>query len=407
MKTITIAISTIFIIFLLAASIYFGILENNNPSEKNYIKEDNQTIKENYNNNTETDNQDKKNENIEKFVFIEEGTFSTCKYCVEVASILNDILKSTNYPIYYISMIKENEIAEKRIEDDYNIAAYPTVFIDGGYKVVYGAKEKSVYEQKILESYNRKKSNILTNLTAEIDTDTNEININCKITNYENQTYNGYLKIYLTEIISTKWQDYNGNAYHYGFIDFITQEEIKIDSNSSINLNDTIKNNDLDPENLKLFAVVFNKNPMSKFSNPKEFGGENNNIFNAYFVDSLDATNIIEDGNTPPAIGINNPQQGKIHVFNKVIGKTQFRNTFVFGKTTIKVIAEDDQEISKVDFFIDDKLITSDSTSPYEYTINKIGVFRNIIRKHTITVKAYDNTGKTNEDSMQIYAFFL
>ena len=82
-------------------------------------------------------------------------------------------------------------------------------------------------------------------------------------------------------------------------------------------------------------------------------------------------------------------------------------NIGLIGRTNVIAVAEDDSKITKVEFYIDGELLSTDTESPYEYSFRKIGFFRNIIRRHTITVKAYDDDGKTSQASREVLAFYL
>lgn len=353
-------------------------------------------------NDNETDN----NKNQTRFVFIEEGTFTTCKFCVDVADILHDLYKSADYPIYYVSMIREIDNAKNRLENAYNIHAYPTVFIDGGYKVVYGKKDKSVFTSRINEALDRSRPLLYVNVTALWNQTNNKITVSGTIKNMENTSYSGFLKVYLTEIVSTDWTDYDGVKYKFAFLEYLLEDDIELGVNDSYDFTETFDDTGFDPENLKIFEVVFNSESEVKVSNPTVDGGEGNNTFNAYYVDGVDSADVVEGGNTPPDVGITIPQQGKIHIFGNPILDRQFSNTFLIGRITVEVHAEDDGGISKVEFYIDGELKSTDGSAPYEYEIRKIGIFRNLIRKHTITVIAYDNTDKTSDDSREVIAFF-
>jgi hypothetical protein len=373
--------------------------DDNNGDDNNDGNDGNETNGDN----NETDN----DKSQTRFVFIEEGTFTTCKFCVEVADILHDLYKSADYPIYYVSMIREIDNAKNRLENDYNIHAYPTVFIDGGYKVVYGLKDKSVFISRINEALERNRPILYVNLTAIWNQNNSEITMSGVVENMENTSYNGFLKVYLTEIVSTDLTDYDGIKYKFAFQEFLLENDVELGVNESYNFTKTFDDAGFDPENLKIFAVVFNSDSIEKVSNPPDDGGDGSNTFNAYYVDGVYTADVVEGGNTPPDVGITIPQPGKIHIFGNKIFDRQFSNTFIIGRITVEVHAEDDGGISKVEFYIDGALISIDNSAPFECEIRKIGTFRNLIRKHTITVKAFDDTGKTSDDSIEVFTFFL
>ena len=70
--------------------------------------------------------------------------------------------------------------------------------------------------------------------------------------------------------------------------------------------------------------------------------------------------------------------------------------------------AEDDSGIEKVEFYIDGNLVGEDTTEPYEYSFRKIKLFKRFVRRHTISVIAYDNEGETGtSDNIEVITFWL
>jgi len=413
MKNAVKLIAVLIVAILLISSIYvvFFSINEEKPSDDesddtNDDEPDDDNNKPDGSKDNETDDGNG-DQTIQNYAFIEEATFTTCEYCVDVSKIIHELYESKDYPVYYVSMIRENEIAKKRLEDEYNIVAYPTVFIDGGYNVVYGKKDKSVYQTRINDALKRDKPEILVNVTAEYEENASEISIKGYAQNLDTEEYNGLLRVYLTEIISTKWRDNTGNAYHFAFLDFPIDKDISVSLNKTYEFSIEIDSSDLDAENLKIFAVVFSSKSVEKYSDPKEDGGNDENSFNAYYVDGVASADVVEGGNTPPAVGISIPQQGMFYFRGNPVFGSKLRNTFIFGKTTVTAVAEDDGEIVKVEFYIDDELVKTDERSPYKYSFNKIGLFRSIIRKHTIKVIAYDDTDKKAEASIEVIALYL
>jgi len=330
-------------------------------------------------------------------VFIEEGTATWCENCPDASGILYDLYHSGNYNFYYVSMIEDmNSVANSRLYDNYNIYGFPTVYIDGGYKIFVGGGDKrSAYESAIKEAQLRTVPKIKITIKAQYDNSTDEIITEIFIENNESKTYNGYLKVYLTEIISrwvNTYKSFDGSTkpYHFGFIDFIIEKEITLSNNSNTTFSDRKKLTDfavknLVPEELMLFAVVFNSESVIKYSNPPD-----GNEFNAYYADAANATKLIQGGNLPPTVGMSLPEVGKLHLFGKPILKTLFKRTVLIGKTTIIATAEDDLGIKKVEFYIDGQLKFTDEQEPYEYSFNKVKLIKRLIRQHTLKIIAYD-----------------
>lgn len=348
-------------------------------------------------------------QDVEHFVFIEEGTRTTCKNCPNVAEILYNLYISNNYRFYYVSIVEdENSKAYDRLHQDYNVYGYPTVYIDGGYKVIIGGtQEESTFAQEIRKAESRDAPRIMVTVDVEYNNNTEELLTDVVVENYEDETYTGRLKVYLTEIRS-RWNGYDGKPYRFCFLEYIIDKDISINAGESHPVSDTRQLSDfeyanLDPENLMIIAVVFNSESKKGYSSPPD-----ENPFDAYYSDAADAAVVVEGGNLPPGVGISLPEQGRIHIRGRPILKN-FRllsNTILIGKTTITAYAEDESGIDRVEFYINGELIHNDTTSPYEWASEKILFKKPILipRKYTIMVKAYDNTGKTSSFSMDVIA---
>ena len=355
---------------------------------------------------TVVDNSDDENDgdqNSIHYVFVEEGTEIDCKNCPIVANILHELYESGKYNFYYVSLVNDRSPkAETRLSDDYDVYGFPTVFIDGGYKVIVGGNnDKSEYEQAILDARSRDAPDIQVTVSAKYDNKTDKLTTEVVVKNNEKETYSGRLKVYLTEIVS-QWNGYDGKPYHYGFVDYTINKAISIDANGEKKFSDTRSVSDYDYENLMIMAVVFNSESAGKYVYPNE----NEHSFDAYYADAVNATKISEGGNLPPEVGITSPVKGRINIFGSpILEKLRlFKNTFLIGKTTINVYASDDSGIEKVEFYVDGELMETVKSEPYSWTLSRISTFKELFyHKHTIEVKAYDDTGKTSSDSIEVW----
>jgi len=350
-------------------------------------------------------------ENIERFVFIEEGTATWCSNCPTVADHLHDLYDSDDYNFYYVALVDDKSQKAAERLDEYNIQAYPTVFIDGGYSHIVGAKDLSEFENKIELAQDRNVAQIKIIVTSTYDNNTNELTTEVFVKNYEDYDYTGNIKIYLTEILSRwknpfKAEDGEQKPYHYAFLDFIVQnKEITVQAKGEKSFSETKKLSDFDisdlnPEELMIIGVIFNKDPVKKTYTIQDEEYE----YNAYFADACNATRLLPGGNLPPIVNMNIPSFGYIHLFgNPVFELPYHRNTVLFGKTKISVDVEDDNGIEKVEFYVDDELISTDPEAPYEYVLAKQGLFKELFfHKHMIKVIAYDTDGKTTSDEIEV-----
>ena len=398
----------IFLVLILASIFYVAV--DHDDADANENDNNNPT-----NNNNEPNNQDETppdtNENNEDengythTVFIEEATATDCKNCPEIAEVLHDHLYDSNDGhFYYVSMIDDHDKASEYIHDHYNIIGFPTVFIDGGYGVILGAND---FKNHLLEkccmnnisaAVHRKVPSLKLNLTAELNENKDKINVEVFVENYENEKYNGRLKVYLTEIVS-RWQDYQGKPYNFGFLDFIIDKSITIEGKSNISEEETWDVSDLDPENLMIIAVVFNSEPHKAYANPPE-----GNPFNAYYADEADATRVTE-GKLPPRIGINTPKKYSHYIWGKEKQNKLIKTTYIIGKIPIKVNVVAESGVEKVEYTIKGPLRTIKETvteSPYTIVWKKFA-----FGKYTITAKIYDKEGRTSTDSIEVFAFML
>ncbi len=348
---------------------------------------------------TKTGDDDDDDTASRRYVFIEESTATTCQHCPAVSDIIYELYESKDYPFYYVSMVQDNENADERLQEHYNLYGNPTTYIDGGYKVIVGKKEKSVYEDKIQIAASRNAPDLSVGVTAENNTNDSEIIVTVIVKNNENIAYEGTLKVYLTEIISTKWQNYDGIPYHFSFLKFAMDKTITVSANSQESYTEHIDLAGLDLENLMIFAVVFSNEKHQGYSNPP-----NEKPFNAYYADAVNKTTVVEGGNLPPEVGIILPKKGRLHIFGKEIMATFSQKTILLGRTTIKAQASDDSAISKVEFYLDDQLVDEFTEPPYEWIWKTPSWFK---LKHTLKVTAYDDEEKSSTATIDVVAFIL
>ncbi|MCJ7572246.1 MAG: Ig-like domain-containing protein [Candidatus Thermoplasmatota archaeon] len=333
-------------------------------------------------------------------VFIEEGTGTWCSNCPEVANILHELYESGDYNFYYVSLINDtNSEANSRLKEDYNIYGYPSVYIDGGYDLIVGANEKSVFEESISKAQKREVPALYLNVTAQLDNSSKKTNISIEIINYEDYTYTGRLKLYLTERNSVSY--YGGQGiYHFGFIKIIYNEEINISSKEEKNIDKIDDFSEYDIDNLMVIGVIFNSQSVEKYSDTNK-----KNPFDAYYADASQGALIVKNANLKPEVGITNPKKGRLHIFGKEITLNKnLKNTILIGRATITIYASDDSKVEKVELYIDGTLVKTFDTGPYEYMWKKPSWFK---LKHDIKVIAYDDKGKTSEAEIEVYAFIL
>jgi len=72
--------------------------------------------------------------------------------------------------------------------------------------------------------------------------------------------------------------------------------------------------------------------------------------------------------------------------------------TILLGQTTIVANATDDSAITKVEFYVNGKLMKTLDQPPYRWTWHQFAV-----GKRNIMIKAYDDKGKSSSASMDVF----
>lgn len=254
-------------------------------------------------------------------MFAELGTELPCSNCHVAREALHKVYTSNDYPFYYVSLVDfENDAAAERI-DEYNIAGYPTVWFDGGYRVEVGGfpQAEAYYRQDLANCGMRTVPTIEVNLSA-IWLGNAQIDIDVTVNNYESSSYNGRIRVYVTEVESTMgWNDTTGHPYTFPFLDYAFNQDISIPSANTWTGSLIWDGHDFDDGyghdfgniqygNLQVIAVVFNSEVHQGFSDPP-----NGHPFDAYYVD--DADGVWLGTPHPPAVPTNpKPVDGATNV---------------------------------------------------------------------------------------------
>ncbi len=340
-------------------------------------------------------------------VLVEEGTATWCSNCPAVADVLHDLYEPENPSFYYVSMVEDkNTKAHHRLYDEYNVYGFPTVFIDGGYRVVMGSSGfKSAFVEKLNEAVSRDTPDLYMTVRAKWNENTSELTTTVTVKNYESATYTGTLKVYITEI-NSRWSDWNGNPYTSAFLDYAMKKEIRVTANENATFTEVWAGGmtGIYPENLWVIAVCFADSSKTQYADPPE----NNRKFDAYYADATVATRVSE-GALPPGIGISVPKIRNRYIFGKEMhpffGNTLLRKTVILGKITIKANVEAEAGVEKVEFLISGLLgqrTATVTTEPYEWAWDSFALGR-----YTLTAKVYDTEGRTASNSIDVFAIIL
>jgi len=343
-------------------------------------------------------------------VFVEFGASTWGQECPRIKNILYDLYQDDTLRFNYVTMISdENEKARSRLFDEYNIHDFPTTYIDAGFYVFDmnddKTYEKNDFKNKISAAMTRDTTNVFLDVECTLNDDAKEFETTITIDNDEPEHFSGRLRVYLVEKIS-RWYDYEGKPFHFSFIDYIINEDVTVTSEDTLIQVKEWSLSDLHPENLQVIAVLFTDKPIEKDSNPSN--PSHYHGFQAYYSIATAYADVSDSDDLPPEIGITYPKKLRINIFGTARFMDPFwKNTILIGKTTITVVASDDSQVEKVEFYIDGLLKGTVTEEPYEYTVRKTGLIKHFIRRHTITVKAYDDSGKTSSVDLDVLTFFL
>ena len=98
---------------------------------------------------------------------------------------------------------------------------------------------------------------------------------------------------------------------------------------------------------------------------------------------------------------IEKPEQGNLYIFNNKRRPTLFGNTVIIGKINVEVQPFYEENVSKVEFYIDDVKQYEDSSPPFEWMWDEITFF-----KHKLKVMAYYNEGFNRTTQVNVWKFF-
>jgi hypothetical protein len=254
-------------------------------------------------------------------MFAELGTELPCPNCHTAREALHKIYNSNDYPFYYVSLVDFVDTAAIDRIDEYNLWGYPTVWFDGGYRVQVGGlpEDEAYYRQHIIDCGARAVPNIDINLTATWLGDA-QIDIAVTVLNHESASYNGHIRVYVTEVESTMgWNDTVGHPYTFPLLDYAFNQDISIASSGTWAGSLTWDGHDhhdgqgndfgnIQFGNLEVIAAVFNSEIHQEFSDPPS-----GNPFDAYYVD--DAVGVWLGTAHPPAVPTNpKPVDGATNV---------------------------------------------------------------------------------------------
>lgn len=208
-------------------------------------------------------------------VFVGIGTAQNCQPCDGWSQEIYDLYNSGNYDFHYVEMIAYDEygwlLNEKASQwmENYSATAFPTTVFDNDYERIQGGAHPELIPIALNNCGNRAVAGISANMMVSWLGDAT-IQVDIIIRNNEQTQYNGFIRAYITEIIS-RYITYYHNYYHFGFLDYAFNEDITIGAGGTYTDSVTWNGNehednhgdnfgDIELDNIQLVLEIFNTN---------------------------------------------------------------------------------------------------------------------------------------------------
>lgn len=160
----------------------------------------------------------------------EYGTTTWCPHCPPVSGYLYSIYQSGSYDFYYISMIADMNTAASARCGELGISSIPDVYFDAYTHILGNQGSTGPYASAINTCSNRAVADIDIALDV-IWLGGGDIQVTATVNNNEASSYSGHIHAYITEIES-RWNDNNGNPYHFGLLDYAMNQNINVNAGS-------------------------------------------------------------------------------------------------------------------------------------------------------------------------------
>ena len=234
-------------------------------------------------------------------VIAEYGTSTTCGFCRYANQALKNIYWGGTQDFCVVTFVAQNSYSSSRF-NEYNLYGYPTVWFDGGYRVVVGAgstpSAQANYNSAIDQCEVYPVYDVDLQLSANwLGSATMQISVS--VQNNEASTYDGHIRVYVIEKNSTYWTDTNSQPYGFAFLNYAFNQDISINTGNTWQDTTVWNGNDygfgsITQDNTMVVAAVFNDDFHQGYSYPPS-----SNPFNAYYVDESTVVIPVLDSGPP------------------------------------------------------------------------------------------------------------
>ncbi len=242
-------------------------------------------------------------------VLVEVGTATWCPSCPASNAAWHTIYESGNYDFEYTEMVYDMNSAANARFNEFNPRWVPTSYWDGGQYVYPGTNTATFYSYLGLSG-----ARVVPDLVASLQVawlGNAKIEITYSVENNDASSYPGRIRIYVIELESTLWNDYNGNPYYHALLDFAVNQVINIPAGDT--LSDTVTWDGvlegfpgITQDNVQVILAVFGNTPHQSYSDPPS-----GNPFWAYYSDECIAATPGVQNNPPGKPIIEGPAKGK------------------------------------------------------------------------------------------------
>ena len=104
--------------------------------------------------------------------------------------------------------------------------------------------------------------------------------------------------------------------------------------------------------------------------------------------------------NTAPSARLEKPELGFLYVFDKKLIPL-IKNTFIFGKIKVQIIADNPSDVKKTVFYLDENLVETLDAPPYEWLWDS-----KTFGKHSLEIHVYDENENINRETINVWKFF-
>jgi hypothetical protein len=173
------------------------------------------------------------NQNYSHTVFAGVAATQSCGPCHNWTKNIHNTYMSGDFDFEYATMIAFDEEGDVLNYDafnwaeNYSVSTFPTTIIDGNYQRINGD-----HLEQLPDALNTSGNRTITDITANITVllaGKAKIKITIAIENNEEFQYNGYIRTFITEIVS-RYNTSLGDPFHFGFLDFAFDKSISINS---------------------------------------------------------------------------------------------------------------------------------------------------------------------------------